>query len=64
MTHFVKSKGDEAKSILDSKYDFNSALSASKDRPKGATRFFRSRSLRQVQKSKQGHIMRVHTYNP
>ena len=31
--------------------DFNSALSASKDRPKGATRFSQLRSLRQGQRS-------------
>ena len=35
----------------------------SKDRPKGATRFYRSRSLRQGQRSNQGHITMLHTYN-
>ena len=36
----------------------------SKDRPKGATRFYRSRSLQQGQRSNQGHTMMLHIYNP
>ena len=54
----------KSKILNEFEYDFNSALSASKDRPTGATRFYTSRSLRQGQRSNQGHTMMLYTYNP
>ena len=35
-----------------------------KNRLKGATRFYRSRSLQQGQRSNQGQIMTLHNYTP
>ena len=55
----------KVKFLINSNMTLNSAKSASKkNRLKGATRFYRSRSLQQGQRSNQGQIMTLHNYTP
>ena len=54
----------KVKFLMNSKMTLTVFSLHQKTDPKGATRFSRSRSLRQGQRSNQGHTMMLHTYNP